>query len=107
MVEEVRSVEVAVTVETNKETYRKTFGTVSGALEFLDKGEGGAIILQFLEELDFEVLATRVSEKLRELPGGIAGSYPEDDWVDWSLSGTAEAVVDVLRTMVDGTFGES
>lgn len=91
MTEYIRDVSVNVKVDTNKQTYESTFESLPAALAWLDEIAGRGP----LDTVDYDRLLADVEAKIcQQRP---AGASVEIDYVDNSLSGTVEAVLEALR----------
>lgn len=94
MTEYIRDVSVNVKVDTNKQTYESTFVSLPKALAWLDGVVGRAP----LDSLDYDRLLGDVEAKICQQRS--AGASVEIDYIDNSLSGTVEAVLDSIRAQL-------
>lgn len=94
MVEYIRDVSVSVTIDTNKQTYASTFTSLPEALAWLDEVVGQGL----LDSVDYDQLLADVERKVCQQRSG--GASVEVDYIDNTLTGTVEAVLDAVRAQL-------
>lgn len=94
MTEYIRAVSVNVTIDTNKQTYESTFTSLPKALAWLDEVVGQGL----LDSLDHDRLLSDIEQRIcQQRP---AGASVEVDYIDNSLTGTVDAVLDAVRAQL-------
>lgn len=94
MVEYIRDVSVSVAIDTNKQTYASTFTSLPKALAWMDEVVGQGL----LDSVDYDRLLADVERKIcQQRP---AGASVEVDYIDNTLTGTVEAVLDAVRAQL-------